>query len=173
MLTVTQVANRYGISRSTILYYEKAGLLQPACRSDNGYRWYGESEMEKLKAILSYRSLGLPVQKLSEMVNRNSEAAQEYALREQFMALETEIANLRMQQQAIVQLLNAHEILEDKMITKERWVEIMTAAGLGDEEMRNWHKKFEQMEPDAHQEFLESLQIDEEEIKQIRTWSAG
>lgn len=38
-------------------------------------------------------------------------------------------------------------------------------------DMQNWHKEFEKLEPDAHQEFLESLNIDEQEIKQIREWS--
>ena len=37
-----------------------------------------------------------------------------------------------------------------------------------EEDMANWHKQFERMEPDAHQEFLESLQIDVDEIAEIR-----
>ncbi len=37
--------------------------------------------------------------------------------------------------------------------------------------MQNWHKQFEKMEPDAHQEFLESLSIDAKEISEIRAWS--
>ena len=54
------------------------------------------------------------------------------------------------------------------MVNKDRWVEIMKAAGFDEEAMHNWHKQFEKMEPEAHQEFLESLNIDEEEIAQIR-----
>ena len=54
------------------------------------------------------------------------------------------------------------------MITKDRWVEIMRAAGLSDDDMWNWHNQFEKLEPDAHQEFLESLGIDAEEITAIR-----
>jgi len=50
------------------------------------------------------------------------------------------------------------------MVNKERWVEIMRAAGLTDEAMRNWHIQFERMEPEAHQEFLESLGIEAAEI---------
>ncbi|MHB8902875.1 MAG: hypothetical protein ACYC6Y_29295 [Thermoguttaceae bacterium] len=54
------------------------------------------------------------------------------------------------------------------MITKDRWVEIMRAAGLSDDDMHNWHHQFERLEPDAHQEFLESLGISADEIQQIR-----
>lgn len=39
MLTVSQLGKYVGISRTTILYYEKERLLMPAFRSENGYRW--------------------------------------------------------------------------------------------------------------------------------------
>ena len=58
------------------------------------------------------------------------------------------------------------------MIDKQRWTEIMAAAGLTETDMHNWHVQFEKMEPEAHQEFLESLGIEEEEIGRIREWSA-
>ena len=57
------------------------------------------------------------------------------------------------------------------MINKNRWVEIMKAAGLSEQDMRNWHAQFEKMEPDAHQEFLESLGIESAEIRDIREYS--
>ncbi len=57
------------------------------------------------------------------------------------------------------------------MINKERWIEIMRAAGLSEQDMHNWHIQFEKMEPEAHQEFLESLGIKATEIKKIRDWS--
>ena len=47
----------------------------------------------------------------------------------------------------------------------------MRAAGMSDEDMRNWHREFEAREPLAHQEFLESLYLDTDEIRQIRHWS--
>ncbi len=59
------------------------------------------------------------------------------------------------------------------MIGKERWVEIMQAAGLDDRDLRNWHEQFEKLEPGAHQEFLEFLGIEAAEIKKIREWSRG
>ena len=57
------------------------------------------------------------------------------------------------------------------MLNKERWVDIMRAAGLSDQDMHNWHIQFEKMEPNGHQEFLESLGIGTEEIQKIRKWS--
>ena len=59
------------------------------------------------------------------------------------------------------------------MISKDRWVAIMRAAGLKEQDMHNWHIQFEKMEPEAHQEFLESLGIKADEINRIREWSRG
>jgi len=173
MLTVSKLARKFNISRATILYYEREGLLKPASRSDNGYRWYGKDEIERLSSIMAYRSYGVPVAKLSNLVDRNDDVTQEHILREQFNALEVEIQKLRQQQKAIVSLLQQSNLLEEPMVTKERWVEIMRAAGLNDQDMQSWHQQFEKMEPDAHQEFLESLNIDNDEITKIRAWSKG
>lgn len=173
MLTVTQLARQFDISRSTILYYEREQLLTPAFRSDNGYRWYGQEQIEKLETIMAYRSLGVPIANFSAIIRRKDKALNERILLDQFTALDKEIQKLRRQQKAIVQIIEKPTILEESMVTKQRWVEIMRASGLNDDDMENWHKQFEKMEPDSHQEFLESLGIDESEIKKIRDWSAS
>ena len=171
MLTVTQLAKNYHVSRTTILYYERAGLLLPTCRSENGYRWYGDEKIKRLEAIIAYRSFGVPIKNIAPLLDRQDDMTQEHILRDQFNSLEQEIQKLRQQQKAIVMLLERPTLLEQNMVTKERWVEIMKAAGLNEQGMKNWHKQFEKMEPDAHQEFLESLNIDTEEINKIRSWS--
>lgn len=61
MLTVSRLAKKLGLSRTTILYYEQQRLLKPSLIAENGYRWYGESEIERLKSIISYRSYGLSI----------------------------------------------------------------------------------------------------------------
>ncbi len=168
MFTVTQLAKRFDLSRSTILYYEREGLLLPARRSENGYRWYGKKEIDRLQAIVSYRSFGIPVAHISHLLDR-AEKSHAEILREHFKELEREIQTLRNQQKAVIALLQDSNLLENTMVTKERWVEIMRASGLDDEAMIKWHQKFEEMEPDEHQTFLESLGIGDAEIKRIRS----
>lgn len=171
MLSVTQLAKISGISRTTLLYYERAGLLLPASRTDKGYRMYGETERKKLESIVAYRSFGLPVARISELLAQDDSTHRESILRNQFTALEADIRKLRNQQHAILKLLEQHQLLEETMVTKKRWTEIMQAAGLSEEDMTNWHRQFEKMEPDSHQEFLESLGIDAQEVVRIRDWS--
>jgi len=167
MLTVTQLARECGLSRTTILYYEREGLLAPAHRSENGYRWYGENEIQRLKTILSYRSYGLPISSIRTLLAQKGKSQAEI-LKDHFNELEREIQNLRSQQKAIVVLLQEPQLIEDNIVTKERWVQIMQAAGFSENDMVTWHQKFEEMEPAEHQKFLESLGIEQDEIVRIR-----
>ena len=57
------------------------------------------------------------------------------------------------------------------MITKQKWVSIMKACGLSEDQMHRWHTEFEHAAPDEHQEFLEFLHIPAAEIKTIRDQS--
>lgn len=168
MLSVTQLAKKYGISRSTLLYYEREGLLIPTTRSANGYRWYSEKEEKRLEAIVSYRSSGMPVAQIRELLDRDKGTSQFQILKSHLYELGNEIERLKKQQKAIIAFLQEPKLLEENMVTKERWVEIMKAAGFDDNAMITWHQKFEEMEPEEHQKFLETLGIDAEEIKKIR-----
>lgn len=171
MLTVTKLAKTCKISRATILYYEKEGLLKPAFRSQNGYRWYGENEIKKLNDIVRFRSFGIAVADIHSLLNQDdNEACQSKVLKTQFEKIEQQILDLRKQQSAIVNLLQQPKLLEKNMVTKERWVEIMRASGFSDDDMIKWHQNFERMEPKEHQLFLESLGIDEQEIQKIRSF---
>lgn len=158
MLTVSRLAKKLGLSRTTILYYEKQGLLKPSLIAENGYRWYGESEIERLKSIISYRSYGLSISDIRLLLEPLS-ISQGQILENHFRALEQEINNLRAHQKAIIELLKKSILLKEKFVNKAKWVEIMIAAGLSKEDMIKWHQKFEEMEPEEHQKFLESLNI--------------
>lgn len=167
MLTITQLARECGLSRTTVMYYEQQGLLVPAYRGDNGYRWYGSKELERLKTIAAYRAYGLSLASIETLLNQHGES-QAQILKDHFNQLEQEIQNLRVQQKAILALLQDPELLEQDMVTKARWVEIMQAAGFSEADMVKWHQKFEEMEPQEHQKFLESLGIAADEIARIR-----
>jgi hypothetical protein len=57
------------------------------------------------------------------------------------------------------------------MVTKQKWVEVMRAAGFTDDDMHRWHAQFEKSAPGEHQEFLEFLHIPSQEVQTIREWS--
>ena len=51
---------------------------------------------------------------------------------------------------------------------KEQWVELFRKTGLTEAMMETWHQLFEAEFPDAHDSFLQWLQIPAAEIKEIR-----
>ncbi len=171
MLTIGKLGKRFGLSRATILYYEREGLLKPASRAANGYRWYGDDEVERLKQIVGFRSYGVSVRDIRELLSRDSDQEHEQILRKRFTQMETEIQDLRRQQQALLALLEQSHDAPQPPMSKQRWSDIMVAAGMSVEDMQNWHREFESREPKAHQKFLESLNLDSAEIKRIRKWS--
>jgi hypothetical protein len=58
--------------------------------------------------------------------------------------------------------------MSSEVMDKEKWVLLFKEIGLDEATMVRWHKEFETRYPDGHQSFLEWLNIDEHEIRQIR-----
>jgi DNA-binding transcriptional MerR regulator len=171
MLSVSQIAKKFGLSRTTILYYESCGLLKPALRTRADYRLYGEKETRVLEQICLYRSVGLSVASIrAVLASPQSEVAS--LLRRRLQELDSEINQLRQHQRVILRLLQSKDILRRaRKMTKEKWVSIMKAAGLTEDDMNRWHREFERSAPDDHNEFLQFLHIPAAEINTIRDWS--
>ena len=172
MVTISFLAKASGLSRSTLLYYDRLGLLKPSGRSRAGYRLYAKAEVERLEEICMYRQIGIPLEEMKTLLDTTGTTASLDILQRRLRKLDREIAHFRRQQHIIVELLKQKQLQEGvEMLSKDRWVDIMRAAGFSDEDMHNWHVQFEKMEPDAHQEFLVSLGIEKAEIQKIREWS--
>lgn len=170
MYTIGQLAKRFKLSRSTLLYYDAIGLLPAAQRSRGNYRLYDESTVERLQQIQVYRAVSLPLDSIKTLLSSASASAG--VLEQHLQDLNYEITRLRQQQQVIIKLLNHAVGLNDsRQVNKAQWIEMLRAAGLDDAGMHKWHCEFEQRSPEAHQAFLESLGIDPYEITQIRTFS--
>src|SRR5450631_2190652 len=171
MLKVSQLARRYRLSRTAILYYEKCGLLKPALRTEGNYRAYGEREAKLLEQICLYRSIGVSVRDIARMLSA-PQGKLNALLKRRLRELESEIVQLRAHQSLILKLLREKVIKRTKHMTKEKWVSIMKTAGFSEADMRRWHQAFERSSPDDHEEFLNYLRISPSEISHIREWSA-
>ncbi len=87
-------------------------------------------------------------------------------------SIDAEVEALRGHQRAILRLLNqSRSFRRNQMLSKDRWVAIMKAAGFTEDNMHRWHVEFEKAAPQEHQEFLEFLHIGVDEIAKIREWS--
>ena len=171
MLRVSQIAGRNGLSRSTILYYEGCGVLKLALRSSGNYRLYGERELRVLDQICLYRSVGLSVKDIRSMLPSPASEASSL-LKCRLRELDAEIQQLRAHQETILRILRSKDMTRrTRKMTKEKWISIMQAAGLSENDIGRWHHEFERAAPDEHQQFLQYLHIPEQEIREIREWS--
>jgi len=171
MLTITQVAKKYSLSRSTLIYYDSIGLLTPSCRSEANYRLYSDTDLKRMDEISLFRNAGLSLATIRLLLD-NEDGELNSSLERRLFAINNEIQLLRNQQKVILNILeNEGSVKIARVITKEIWVSLLEAAGLDEDGMKKWHIEFEKTSPEAHQDFLESIGIEKDEIELIRAWS--
>ena len=61
MKRIGEVAKAYDISNRTLHYWEESGILK-SCRMENGYRYYDDYNITKIKQIVMFRKFNLPIQ---------------------------------------------------------------------------------------------------------------
>ncbi|OOG49843.1 MerR family transcriptional regulator [Rhodanobacter sp. C01] len=59
---------RAGITRDTLRYYEREGVITPPARSANGYRDYPERVLEEIRFIRLGQSVGLPLRMIRRAI---------------------------------------------------------------------------------------------------------
>jgi DNA-binding transcriptional MerR regulator len=169
---ITEVARHFGLSRSTLLYYDRIGLLKPSARSRAGYRLYSSSDRKRLASICSYRQAGLTIEDIQRLLSVE-EDADITVLQRRMRELGEEIRNLKAQQHLLGKMLKVQSLGElPGAIDKKTWIEMLKAAGMDEAAMKKWHVEFERRAPDAHHQFLLSLGIFEGEALYIRKRSA-
>jgi DNA-binding transcriptional MerR regulator len=171
MYTIGQLVKEFKLSRSSLLYYDKIGLLKPSGRSDANYRLYTQSDFNRMLQISIYKEAGLSLDSIAELLVCSASQSSQL-LEQRLNSLNLEMSRLRQQQQLIVKLLGKNSLLrQSKVMNKEQWVNILKASGMDENAMRQWHIEFERDLPEAHSDFLESLGIDTKEITKIKAWS--
>jgi len=171
MFTIGQVAKKYGLSRSTLIYYDNIGILTPSGRSESNYRLYSGNDLKKMDRMMLFRSAGLSLDSIPSLLDKKGDDLNS-SLEHRLSSINNEIQGLRNQQKVILNILeNESAVKGTRVITKETWVSLLKAAGLDEDGMKNWHVEFEKTSPEAHQDFLESIGIEKDEIISIREWS--
>lgn len=170
--TVGRLAQKYGLSRSTLLYYDSIGLLCPASHAKGEYRLYGKSEEKRLDQICHYRKAGIPLKDIKNILDSPASGISN-VLEARLEELNEEISSLHAQREFITGILRKSPEIKSSGMDKAAWVEVLRSSGFSEKDMKEWHKAFETTHPDRHQQFLEYLQIPEDEIRLIRKWSSG
>ncbi|MBV1789056.1 MerR family transcriptional regulator [Marinobacterium sp. D7] len=168
-MTITAFARRFGLSRATLLYYDRIGLLTPGQHSTAGYRLYGEREVMRMSRIAAFREAGIPLKSVRAILEGEDPGLLETALEKRLTVLNREIAQLRSQQALVAELLQRKSgDSGERQVDVQQWVAMLEEAGVDAAGRLRWHQAFERDAPEAHQAFLQSLGLDEAEIREIR-----
>jgi DNA-binding transcriptional MerR regulator len=67
-LQIGEVAERIGLSQTTLRHYDQAGLVVPSARSQGGFRLYTEDDVARLLLVRRMKPLGFSVGEMRELL---------------------------------------------------------------------------------------------------------
>ncbi|MEZ9864900.1 methyltransferase domain-containing protein [Vibrio breoganii] len=139
MYRISELAQKVGLSRTALLYYEKLKLIS-GVRLDNGYRVYSDKDVQRVLLIQTLQAAGL-------------------TLKECKGCLEAKIDRTL--------LLNRLEQLDKELAQKQHSRGVL-AALLGEGDHRAWHENASQLAPDAHLDWLIKQGFEEKEALRLK-----
>jgi MerR family transcriptional regulator, thiopeptide resistance regulator len=171
--SISKLGRECGLSRSTLLYYDRIGLLRPSGRTAAGYRVYTESDLRRLKRIRDFRQAGLSLREIVAVLSSGGKPGTKL-LGERLRETAASIVALKNQQRLLASMLRqVASGKQPRCVDKAMWIEMLRSAGMDRAAMERWHQEFEHRAPDGHEEFLLSLGIDRDEVARIRQFSRG
>ncbi|BBP47002.1 methyltransferase [Thiosulfatimonas sediminis] len=139
MYRISELAEKVGLSRSTLLYYEKLGLLHGA-RQANGYRLYSDKEVQRLHLLQQLQAGGLTLKECKSFLDSKVERA---------------VLEKRLQQL-------------DEDIAQKQQARDLLAALLGEGSLRFWHQQTDKLAPDAHLDWLKQQGFNEQQVLHLK-----
>lgn len=118
--TISQIAEKLHITTNKIRFYEKKGLLTPMRESQNRYRKFDEEDILCLETILLYRSLGLSIEAIQNILQCNKKENYLIHMQNQWMAVNTEIHRLNEIRKSLEMVLDkVYEESEEQDLEKD------------------------------------------------------
>jgi DNA-binding transcriptional MerR regulator len=70
IFSVGEICERTGITRKTLFYYDRIGLLCPSERTERqNFKLYDSKKLVRLEQIVSYRRAGLSIREIRELLD--------------------------------------------------------------------------------------------------------
>ncbi|GAB3463788.1 MerR family transcriptional regulator [Streptomonospora sediminis] len=85
-LSISEAADRTGLSADTLRYYERIGLIDPVPRSAAGQRLYGAAELDRLEMVTRLREAGMSIQGMLAYARLIRQGPETTALRRTLLA---------------------------------------------------------------------------------------
>jgi DNA-binding transcriptional MerR regulator len=69
LLGVAEIGRRTGLTRKALRHYEELGLVEPAARTDAGYRLYDDEALRRIELVNRAKVLGLRLSEAKEFLH--------------------------------------------------------------------------------------------------------
>lgn len=121
---IEEVAERTGLTRRTLRYYEEIGLLDPTARTEGNYRLYTEADITRIEKIRQAKdSLGISLKEIQQLIKANDEVAR---LGETFRVQEDRMQRRETLDRADVLIRQQLDLVSSKMVALtqlQTWLE--------------------------------------------------
>lgn len=110
---IEEVAERTGLTRRTLRYYEEIGLLDPTARTEGNYRLYSDADITRLEQIRQVKeTLGISLKEIMQIIQATNEVA---ALRETLQTEDDREARLAALDRAATLIRQQIDLVSSKM----------------------------------------------------------
>ena len=139
MFLISELAKRVGVSRTTLLYYEKLGVIRGE-RLDNGYRVYTELDAQRLTLAMQLQAGGLSLKECIACLNGK---------------IDKGVLSERLR------------LLDEEIVRKQKARKLLSGL-LGESSNRDFHAQLNKLAPQAHYKWLLQQGFTEKEAQRIR-----
>ncbi len=112
-MTIKEVEDRTGLTRSNIRFYEKEKLIEPSRNDKNGYRDYSEKDVENIIKIAYLRTLEISIEDIRNIVSDKVPLAE--MIKKQTTAIQTQIEGLNKAKIMCERMLESGNISFDEL----------------------------------------------------------
>ena len=115
LIKISEMAGMHGISRQTLILYDRKGLLKPAYVNGNGYRFYSADQIPRLRLICLLKEMGVTLAKIKSFLDAPSPSGMLSLIDERKCAAEQKIEELELQVEELTQLSGIYEHMDAKL----------------------------------------------------------
>lgn len=107
LFTTGQFAKLNEVNKRTLHFYDEAGLFSPACKGENGYRYYTYEQSLTLEMLLAFRELGMSLEEIKSYMEHPSAGLFRELARKKSSEIDRTIQRLK----GIKEILEEHEAM--------------------------------------------------------------
>lgn len=113
LYTIGEMAQFFGLSRQTLIYYDKIGLFKPAAVNAAGHRFYVPMQIPVLRLVCLLKDLGLELKEIDSIIDsRETDQLVSY-LHARRDEIEEHIEELTVQHELIDQRINFYQGVDE------------------------------------------------------------